>query len=487
MAKLDNTYTPNNQIERVEDLSHSGIGIVHFGVGAFHRAHQAVYTHDAIVKHGGDWRILGVNLQSTETVDALNSQDGIYSLTVRGSNETHVRLIKSIKTVEAASRGTDTLFEYLAKPEVRIVSMTVTEKAYGILRDEGSVDPQHKSIAHDLANPDEPKGIIGIITKGFKLRKAQGLKPFTVLCCDNLPQNGDLVRDGIIDFAKRIADPELAKWIEEEGRFPNSMVDRITPASTKAFIEETATYLGANDLVPVETEAFSQWVIEDKFVDGCPRWSDVGVLFVDEVLPYENMKLRMLNGTHSLIAYVGFLSGHQYVRDVMSDEALIGLVKNHMAAAAQTLSPLKSVNFQDYAEQLIDRFKNPNIAHETYQIAMDGSQKMPQRIFEPALDALRLGASIKPFAYACAVWILYCSGTHEDGTTYALRDPRENELLDAHKSGEGNAQKIANTFFELPDLLPSELTGNAEWTNAVINYLAVIKENGLAASIPSST
>jgi len=139
MVKLDNTYTPNNQIERVEDLSHSGIGIVHFGVGAFHRAHQAVYTHDAIAKYGGDWRILGVNLQSTETVDALNSQDGIYSLTVRGSNETHVRLIKSIKTVEAASRGTDTLFEYLAKPEVRIVSMTVTEKAYGILREEGGV------------------------------------------------------------------------------------------------------------------------------------------------------------------------------------------------------------------------------------------------------------------------------------------------------------------------------------------------------------
>ena len=470
--RLGNEYSAQSLIQSSEDnFSGNGIGIVHFGVGAFHRAHQAVYTHDVLVKHGGDWRILGVSLQSTETVDALNFQDGIYSLIVRGEKKSTLRIIESIKHTVAAARGTDQLFKYLASPQTRIVSMTVTEKAYGILREAEKVDIKHESIAYDLANPDTPKGIIGIITKGLKLRKEKGLNPFTVMCCDNLPQNGDLIRAGVIDFARHINQPELAEWIIKVGAFPNSMVDRITPATTPKLIDETSKLLGAEDLVPIETEPFSQWVVEENFSDGRPKWEDVGVLFVDDVAPYEHMKLRMLNGAHSLIAYIGFCSGHKYVRDAMVDKTITQLVETHMIAASKTLAPLGNIKFDAYSKELIERFKNQNIEHETYQIAMDGSQKMPQRIFEPAVDSLHLGLSIEPFAFATAAWIFYCSGKHKEGSSYALRDPREAELISAFNSGDGISYNICNAFFELPDLFPIELIENSKWNTAVTNYL----------------
>lgn len=471
-------------VNGVEDgFSNLEVGIVHFGVGAFHRAHQAVYTHDVLSKHGGNWRILGVSLQSTQIADDLNAQDGIYTLVIRQAEDLDLKLIKSIKNVEAAVRRTDVIFKHLASPKTHIVSMTVTEKAYGIFREEKAVDINHKSIAHDLENPDAPIGIIGIIVKGLSLRKQAGLKPFTVLCCDNLPKNGDLVRSGVLDFALKTNQVELVKWIEQEGAFPNSMVDRITPATTSELIEEVASHLGDTDKMPVETEPFSQWVIEDNFCDGRPRWQDVGALFVSEVAPYEHMKLRMLNGTHSMIAYAGFLCGHKYVRDVMADENLEALAFRHMQAAAQTLVPLKEIDFEVYAKQLIKRFENPNIAHETYQIAMDGSQKMPQRIFEPAVDALRLGLSIEPFAFATAAWIFYCSGKHESGSSYKLRDPREEELLEVFKGSASNPDLIVERFLALPDLFPNDLIKNAQWSLSITAHLSAMIDVGIVKAI----
>lgn len=481
---LNNSYRPRNTIEGAEDnFDDNEVGIVHFGAGAFHRAHQAVYTHKILKKHGGDWRILGVSLQSTEIADILNAQGGVYSLIQRGAHGSTVSLIKSIKNVEAATRGTELIFKHLASPKTRIVSMTVTEKAYGILREEGRVDLNHESIAHDVANPEQPIGIIGMIVKGLRMRKALGLKPYTVLCCDNLPKNGDLVRKGVLDFTLRIGEPELAAWIESHAAFPNSMVDRITPATTPKLIDEVTEHLGVSDRVPVETEAFSQWVVEDKFSDGRPKWEDVGVIFVEDVAPYEHMKLRMLNGAHSLIAYLGFLSGHKLVRDVMADKQLAPLVDRHIKAAALTLAPIKEIDFKSYANDLIKRFENPHIAHETYQIAMDGSQKMPQRIFEPALDSLKAGSSIEPFALATAVWIFFCSGEQETIGSYKLRDPREAELVNAYKSGASNSDQICDAFFQLPDLFPKGLIQDEIWKTSVSKYLQLMINKGVSAAI----
>lgn len=479
---FDGSFTPPKTVQNVGyDREKHGIGIVHFGVGAFHRAHQAVYADDVLKKHGGNWRILGVSLQSTRGADALNAQDGIYSLAVREGDEQQLslRLIGSIVAVEAAVRGTDRIFQTLADPQTRIVTMTVTEKAYGVDRNSGGVDVSHPSIAHDLKDLSNPIGIIGMIVKGLALRKDAGLKPYTVLCCDNLPKNGEIVRSGVLDFARR-TDPALAGWIEEHGAFPSSMVDRITPSATPELLSEVEKILGQKDAAAIETEPFSQWVIEDRFCDGRPQWEDAGVLFVDDVAPYERMKLRMLNGAHSLIAYTGFLAGHKYVRDAMADPQIYDLVEKHIRAASKTLTPLSGIVFEEYGKQLIERFKNPNIAHETYQIAMDGSQKMPQRIFEPAVENLRDGLDFTPFAYATAAWIRYCAGITDAGKTYDLRDPRQDELQSAFKSGHGNVNDICSAFMHLSGLFPSELQENEVWIAELRNQLtSILKQHPL--------
>lgn len=474
--KIDASFTPP---EKVQDFGYKrtdhGIGIVHFGVGAFHRAHQAVYTDDVLAKHGGIWRILGVSLQSTSGADVLNAQDGIYVLGVRTGDDQKLalRLIGSIAEVVAAVRGTERIFETLADPQTRIVTMTVTEKAYGVDRSSGSVDLSHESIAHDLAEPDNPVGIIGMIVKGLRLRKEAGLKPYTVLCCDNLPKNGEIVRSGVLDFARR-TDPALADWIDAHGAFPSSMVDRITPSATPELLTEVEQILGARDAAAIETEPFSQWVIEDHFCDGRPQWEDADVLFVKDVAPYERMKLRMLNGAHSLIAYSGFLCGHKYVRDAMSDARIRKLVETHILAASKTLAALEGISFEEYGKQLVERFENPNIAHETYQIAMDGSQKMPQRIFEPALESLERGLEVEPFALASAVWIRYCAGETTQGNAYALRDPREDELRAAFKSGNGKAEDISAAFMKLSNLFPNELQHSEIWKTELQKQLSLI-------------
>ena len=483
---LSKTYRSKNHIEGADDnFNDNGVGIVHFGVGAFHRAHKAVYTHEVLKRHGGDWRILGVSLQSTEIADALNAQDGVYSLMRRGAHKSEVTLIKSITNVQAATRGTEVIFNHLASHQTRIVSMTVTEKAYGILREDGRIDMNHRSIAHDIENPEQPIGIIGMIVKGLRMRKTLGLKPYTVLCCDNLPKNGDLIRSGVIDFAHHIGENSLAEWIDLNGAFPNSMVDRITPATTPELINEVSEFLGVVDRVPVETEPFSQWVIEDSFSDGRPNWEDVGAVFVEDVAPYEHMKLRMLNGAHSFIAYLGFQSGHKFVKDVMADKDIYPLVERYIKAAALTLAPIKNIDFKTYANELINRFENPHIAHETYQIAMDGSQKMPQRIFEPALDSLNVGSSIEPFALATAAWIFFCSGEQEKIGSYILRDPREAELLKAYQSGENNSDQICRAFFEIPNLFPTGLIASEVWKSSVSKYLNTMIELGLSETIAS--
>lgn len=473
---IDASFTPPKTVQNVSyERNAHGVGIVHFGVGAFHRAHQAVYTDDVLEEHGGDWRILGVSLQSIKGADALNAQDGIYTLAVREGKEQKLslRLIGSIKEVEAATRSTDKIFQTLADQQTRIVTMTVTEKAYGVDRSSGGVDLSNASIAHDLEDPANPIGIIGMIIKGLSLRKNAGLKPYTVLCCDNLPKNGEIVRSGVLDFARRI-DPELAAWIEAHGAFPSSMVDRITPSATPELLAEVEEILGAKDAAAIETEPFSQWVVEDNFCNGRPLWEDVGVLFVDDVAPYERMKLRMLNGAHSLIAYAGFLAGHKYVRDAMADQHIHNLVAQHILAASKTLTPLSGIVFEDYGKQLIERFENPNIAHETYQIAMDGSQKMPQRIFEPAIESLEHGLDIQPFALATAVWIRYCAGITNTGKTYDLRDPREDEIRSAFKSGNGNVNNICTAFLELANLFPAQLQQSDVWADQLKGQLSSI-------------
>jgi fructuronate reductase len=457
-----------------------GIGIVHLGIGAFHRAHQAAYTDTALAAEGGDWRILGVSLRGTDVADALLPQNGLYTLIERGETVS-ARVIGSIASVLAASKNIQPVLDALAAPETRIVSLTVTEKAYGLDRSTGGVDPSHAAIAHDLAHPRQPCGAIGLVVEGLRLRRDKGLLPFTVLCCDNLPRNGALLRAAVIDFADRIENG-LGDWIGSTVAFPSTMVDRITPASTQQTYDDAQQLTGVSDRAAIETEPFSQWVLEDHFPAGRPAWEKAGAIFTADVEPYERMKLRMLNGTHSLIAYAGFLCGRRHVRDAMADAPLTSLIDRHLQAAANTLGPIAGVDLTAYGVALKQRFANPAIAHETYQIAMDGTEKLPQRLLEPALETLHNGGDVRSFAFAVAAWMRYCLGVDEYGAAYALRDPREAAINSALAAQPHDAVSLSTALHGL-EIFPEQLRENPVWRDAVLSALQSIVDHGMIEAV----
>ena len=462
-----------------------GHGIVHLGIGAFHRAHQAVYTDAALATAGGNWRIVGASLRSSELADALNRQNGLYTLIERGASEVRARLIGSVERVIAASRAPGDLMTNLTDRATRIVTMTVTEKAYGVDRATMTVDVNHPAIVGDLKTPTNPSGVLGLLTEALRRRRMKQIEPFTVLCCDNLPNNGAFVRCGVIDFARQL-DPALGDWIAEKVSFPSCMVDRITPASTEQTREDALRLTNCIDQAPVETEPFTQWVIDDRFPSGRPAWEAGGALFVHDVQPYEAMKLRMLNGTHSMLAYAGFLSGRLYVRDTVGPAGFRPLIERHFEAAASTLPRLPGIDLYAYAKQLLSRFANPAIAHETYQIAMDGTEKLPQRILAPALEARDRGLNIRPFAFAVAAWMRYCLGRLDDGTRFALRDPREEEIGRV-LSGVVKPSDVVDALHALPNFFPERLRTDPVWRRAVNACLGTMMGEGMQAALVAET
>ena len=463
------------------DRAACGAGIVHIGLGAFHKAHQAAYTDAALAAEPGDWRILGVSLRSRAPAEELTPQHGLYTLIERDAAGSSARVIGAI--ARALSLGPDrgAILAALTDPATRIVTLTVTEKGYGIDRATGGVDLSHPVIAADLDSPEDPQGVAGLLVWALGRRRAADIPPFTLLCCDNLPENGKMLKSLLVDFALR-ADPPLASHIASDVACPSTMVDRITPARTEATLAEAARLTGHEDRAAVETERFTQWVIEDDFPTGRPAWEAGGALFVTDVAPYEKMKLRMLNGAHSMLAYAGFLAGHEYVRDAMGDGALVRLIRRQLAAASRSLPPLEGVDLGAYAEALIRRFANPHLAHETWQIAMDGTEKLPQRILAPATEALEAGAPLDAFAFATAAWMRYALGRREDGTRYALRDPRE-AALGAALEGLTGAGAVAARLLALPGLFPDKLRESAAWQEAVTARLDVMLAQGMRAAI----
>ena len=467
------------------DPAQHGHGIVHLGIGAFHRAHQAVYTDAALAAAGGDWRIVGASPRSVELADALNPQNGLYTLIERGASNLRAKVIGSIKRVIAASRAPADLMTSLIDRRTRIVTMTVTEKAYGIDRGTMTIDISHPAVAADMRKPTKPSGVLGLLTEALRRRRLAQVQPFTVLCCDNLSDNGEFVRHGVVDFARRL-DPALSDWIADKVSFPSCMVDRITPASTEQTREDALRLTNCIDQAPVETEPFTQWVIADRFPSGRPAWEAGGVLFVDDVRPYEAMKLRMLNGAHSMLAYAGFLSGRRYVRETVGPAGFRLLIERHFNAAASTLPRLSGIDLSAYAQQLLSRFANPAIAHETYQIAMDGTEKLPQRIFAPALETLERGLDVRPFAFAVAAWMRYCLGRLDDGTRFALRDPREEEI-GRLLSGLITPCDVADALHTLPNVFPEQLRSDQLWRREVNSCLGTMMGEGMQAALTAET
>lgn len=451
-------------------------GILHLGPGAFFRAHVAPFTEDAIAVGGGDWGIEVASLRTPDVADHLNEQNGLYTILVRDTATTTAQVIGAVLRAHVAPRDPAALLERLSDPAIRVVSLTVTEKAYGVDPATGGLDLSHPDIAADLANPHAPRGAVGYLVEGLSRRRQKGIAPFTPLCCDNLPGNGAVLRRLVLDFAGRV-DPALGRWIEDNVPFPSTMVDRITPASTDDTYRDAERLTGRKDLAAIETEPFTQWVIEDRFANGRPAWDKAGALMVEDVSPYEKMKLRMLNGSHSLLAYLGFIQGHEFIRDVMDDAALAALARRHMEAAAATLDPVPGIDLDDYAPQLIARFANKAIAHRTYQIAMDGTQKLPQRLLEPATEALARGDTAETYALAVAAWMRYAVGEDRNGNRYELRDPRAAEIGERLRDVPRNGQAVAEALFALPGLFPAALRSHPAWKDNVVAKLDVLLRN----------
>jgi fructuronate reductase len=449
--------------------------ILHFGLGAFHRAHQASFTEDA-----GGWAIEAVSMRNPALSRALNAAGGRWHLVVRAPGGPEVREMTVIVRAHCLATDPAGTLARMADGEVQLVTATVTEKGYGFHPVTRRLDPDHPSIAPDLANPAAPAGLVGALVEGLRRRRAAALPGLTVISCDNLTGNGHLLA-GLVDTFARLRDPALADWIAATCAFPDSMVDRITPASTASTFAAVRDATGLDDPLAVETEPFRQWVIEDRFAGPRPAWETAGALIVEDVAPFEVMKLRMLNGSHSLIAYLGAVAGLEAVRDVMSVPALRKLVRAHMQAAAATLPAIPGFDPAAYAADLIRRFENPAIRHLCLQIAADGSQKMPPRIFAPAAEALARGGDAAAFALATAAWARFLDGRTDQGAPLALNDPLAGALASAAASP-SPVDALARTL-GLHDRPPFSST---IWCALAESRLAALRSHGvlnLAADI----
>ncbi len=425
----------------VYDRSRVVPGIVHLGLGAFHRAHQAVYT-DAVLASGDlAWGIVGAGLVSGRMKAALAPQDGLYTLAEMSADGERLQIVGSVIEVLGAE-DLPTVLERMAAPSTRIVSLTVTEKGYYIDPASGALQLANPAIAEDLAAPQAPKTILGLIVEALRLRRSNGLAPFTVLSCDNLPHNGRRAKAAVVSFARQL-DAAFADWIEDEVAFPCSMVDRITPATTEEDLAHVAAELGMEDAGPVVAEEFTQWVIEDNFTLGRPDWTVGGAVFSNEIARWEDMKLRCLNGSHSTLAYLGQLSGRETVADAMQSEFIVGVLDALWQEVCEVLEAPSGVDPADYVTSLRRRFCNPSLKHRTLQIAMDGSQKLPQRLLAPLRDRLARGLPVPALATAVAGWMHFVAkNAHTPGGM--LNDPLAVELLERAQRSKQPAEVVAH-------------------------------------------
>jgi len=433
-------------------------GIVHLGLGAFFRAHGAIYVAEAMERSGGDWDIIGVSLQSPGTRDKLKPQGWAYTALELGPQGETPQVVTVLRDVLVAPENPQAVLDAMAAPSVKIVSLTVTEKGYCHEPSTGRLNADHPDIRHDLENP-LPKSAPGFLVRALAARRDAGLRPFTVLCCDNLPENGHVVRGVVLDLA-RLIDQGLAQWIETQGAFPSTMVDRIVPATTPADLDRLEALAGHRDEAPVMHEPFRQWVVEDNFVDNDrPDLGEVGVQLVENVTPFEHMKLRMLNGTHSSLAYLGYLAGHETIADTVADPVFAAFVDRlWRTEIIPALTAPPGEDLGAYADALAARYANPAIRHRTWQIAMDGSQKLPQRILGTIAEGRAARRPVPGLTLAVAAWMRYTSGRDEKGDAIEVKDPLAARLAALWR--DDPAETVAG-FLALTEVFPATLREDA--------------------------
>ena len=472
---------PANVARPAYDRSAISTGIVHLGIGSFHRAHQAVYTDNVLA--GGDrrWGITAASLRSPNTRDALKAQDYLYTLNLRAETET-LRVIGSLQDILVAPENPAELIETLCRPSVAVVSLTVTEKGYHYdpaIRALNEADPD---IRHDLAHSGAPRTIFGFLAAAIARRRELGVRPFTVLSCDNLPANGRTLH-GLLSRYAQLTSPDLGSFARNEILCPDTMVDRIVPATTDDDRQRLGDSIGLDDLWPVVAEPFTQWVIEDRFCSARPAWDEAGATFVGDVAPFESMKLRMLNGSHSALAYLGYLSGYETVAEAMGNDALAGFAEGLMTDAMPTLDLPSHIDVGAYKASLMTRFRNKALRHRTWQIAMDGSQKLPQRILGPIRDRLAKGLPIERHALVVAAWMRYITGIDERGQPIDVRDPLLKSFHDQLQGAGRDVPRIVDALLGLKTIFGDDLSADQRFRQAVSDALTCIYSVGSRQTI----
>ncbi|MBT9551094.1 MAG: mannitol dehydrogenase family protein [Hydrogenophaga sp.] len=464
-------------------------GIVHLGLGAFMRAHMAAVTEAAIAAGDLRWGIVGVSLRQPDTRDALQPQDGLYTLAIRdadaqGQPRQRLQVIGAVRSLLVAPENPGAVLDAIAAADTRIVSLTVTEKGYCHDPATGALRLDHPDIVHDLAHAEAPRSAIGMLVFGLQRRFAQGRGPLTLMSLDNLPANGRVLRGAVLRFAEAV-DPALARRIAAECRFPCSMVDRIVPRTTDGDRAAVSQALGAEDHWPVLGEPFFDWAVEDHFAADRPDWTLGGARFVADAEPFERLKLRMVNGTHSSIAYLGAIAGWQTVDQAIAQAPL----REHIEALMRdeiepTLADLPGLDLARYRSELLARYANPALAHRTQQIAMDGSQKLPQRLLGTVRDRLAQGLPVPRMALGIAAWMHYLRGTDELGQPYPIDDPHAAELTALYQRSlaQGVTVEAVHQMLSYAPVF-GDLAGSAPLAAALLGTLQSLQKHGVRATL----
>ena len=466
------------------DRSNLKTRMVHIGFGAFHRAHQALCS-DKLAEQGSDWGYCEVNLNSGNLIQALREQNLLYTLTEMADDSLQTRVIGVItQALHGKSDGIEAVINAMSQPEVAIVSMTVTEKGYCHQPASGNLNPDHPDIVHDLQNPDSPRSLPGLILAAIRRRRKQDLPAFSVMSCDNMPENGHVIRNVIVQLAQ-YQDPALADYIQQHITFPSTMVDRIVPAMTDAAFAALNARLGCSDPVAVEAEPFFQWVIEDNFVNGRPAWEKAGAELVSDVLPYEEMKLRMLNGSHSFLAYLGFLAGYEYISDCMADPHFRAAARSLMVDEQAPTLRTQGVDLNAYADSLIARYENRAIKHRTGQIATDGTQKLPQRMLDSLRWHLQRGSDCDMLLMGVAGWMRYVGGIDEKGQPIEIRDPMKAQLAECVASSEEGEARV-RALLSMREVFGDDLAQNADVVGRLTAWYNKLATQGARATVHQS-
>ncbi len=442
-----------------------GIGIVHFGVGGFHRAHQAMYV-DRLLEKGlaHDWGICGVGVMPADRrmADVLAAQDGLYTLLQENPDGSHdARVIGSIVDYRYAPDDPESVIELLAAPSTRIVSLTITEGGYNIdSLDNGGVS------------------VFGLVAEALARRRERGIASPTIMSCDNIEGNGEVARQAFTTYADRVH-PGLAEWISAHTRFPNSMVDRITPVTTPEVVAELESEFGVEDQWPVAAEPFTSWVLEDDFSDGRPPLEDVDVLLVDDVTPYELMKLRLLNASHQSLCYFAYLSGYRLVHDAAGDPLLAEFLREYMdSEATPTLKPVPGIDLPDYKRTLIERFANPGVRDTIARLCAGSSDRIPKWLLPVIRENLKTGAPIRLSAATVASWARYAEGVDEEGQPIEIVDQLADTLVPLARSQHENP----TAFIENTEVF-GDLATQPRFVDAYLGALESLHIDGARATL----